>query len=161
MGYSQLILLLGSLVLLGLLGLSQNNSLTRNTEYNMYNQALFTGTGLAQSILEEALSRDFDEQTTTRILTLTDSLTAPGSLGKESGESDVTTFDDVDDYNNYTKTDNLEIFGDFHSKVQVVYIVSMNPDQQSATRTFMKKITVNMYNQYIGDTVKVYGVKAY
>lgn len=161
MGYTQLILLLGSLVLLGLLGLTQTNSLTRNTENNMYNQALFTGTGIAQSLLEQVLSREFDEVTITQMLTIPDSLTAPASLGKESGETLVTQFDDVDDYHNYTRTESLDVFGNFNMKVSVHYIVSMNPEQKSASRTFMKRINVSLYNQYIGDTVTVNGIKAY
>ncbi|MCC6549326.1 MAG: hypothetical protein IT279_04575 [Ignavibacteriaceae bacterium] len=149
------------MVLLGLLGLSQNNSLSRNTEYNMYNQALFTGTGIAQSLLEEVLSREFDEVTLTRMLTIPDSLTAPWSLGKESGETVVTTFDDVDDYHNYTKTDSLDLFGSFNMLVTVHYIVSMDPDTKSASRTFMKRVDVKMYNIYIADTLTVNGIKAY
>ncbi|GMU86117.1 MAG: hypothetical protein AMXMBFR48_13590 [Ignavibacteriales bacterium] len=161
MGYSQLILLLGSLVLLGLLGLSQNNSLNRNTEYNMYNQALFTGTGVAQSMLEEVLSRDFDEVTLTRNLTIPDSLTAPGELGKENGESLVTQFDDVDDYHRFTRTDSLDIFGNYHLQVSVHYIASMSPDNKITSKSFMKRINVSLYNRYIGDTITLNGIKAY
>ncbi|MGB5325714.1 MAG: prepilin-type N-terminal cleavage/methylation domain-containing protein [Pseudomonadales bacterium] len=73
---------------------------------------------LAQSILEEAASRRYDENSAVGGTPPCNSAGAPvctpsGSLGVDAGETNRSNFDDVDDYNAFCSADNnvQDIFG--------------------------------------------------
>jgi hypothetical protein len=74
-------------------------------------------------------------------------------MGKDGGESVSTQFDDIDDYNNHTRTDTLNRMGTFNTKVLVYYIDKSNPETKSLTRTFTKRIDVNITNFSLPDTL--------
>lgn len=125
------------------------------------NQALITGTGIAQSSLDEAMGKAFDEKVIGKTVTSADSLTAVGSLGPETGETSVSKYDDVDDYNGYTYRDSADVFGTFTVTMSVYYIRDMQPGVTSSIRTFSKEITARLTNKYFADTIKLSVVKSY
>lgn len=125
------------------------------------NEALLTGTGIAQSLIDEITLKNFDENTIGKVVSTPDSLTPVNSLGPESGETDVTKFDDIDDYNNYQRTETLSRLGNFKAWVKVYYVKPNLPDVLSNTRTFAKKIEVFIQNSFVTDTIKMYRIVTY
>jgi hypothetical protein len=125
------------------------------------NEAILTATALAQGMIDEISTRAYDEKTKTSGVTVADSLTTSGSLGPDSGESSVSLFDDIDDFNNYTKTSGLQRLGNFVFKVNVYYVQNLLPDTKILTRSFSKRIDVAVYNQYLPDTLKLKTIISY
>ncbi len=161
MGSAQLILLMGSLILLVILSINFYSSYRSKSEIDIYNQALITGTGIGQSIINEIQTRAFDQKTITKAITSTDSLTAVDSLGPESGETSVTNYNDADDYKNYVRYDTLGVLAIFKTRVDVKYAAKMNPDLNSLSKTFTKRIDVFVTNTYLQDTLKLKHVITY
>ncbi len=152
-----------------MLTLQMTSSMSRNTDTNIYNQALLAGSGIGQSLLEEIMGKAFDNKTLDGLPTVmvVDSLTPVGSLGPETGEVTYGQFDDIDDYNNYQRTDSLAIFGKFYSKAKIQYIYNLLPDSISSVRTFAKRVDVKVWNNYLKrdngqlDTIRFTSIKAY
>ncbi len=173
MGTAQILVLMASLIILGLLTLQFTGSSGRNAESNLYNQALLTGTGIGQSLLEEIRGKAFDEAVIPPNDTIQNpTLTPVISLGRDAGETTYDQFDDIDDYNNYSRTDSMSIFGNFFTTAKVYYIVNdianMGTGVYSATPTFAKKIDVVVWNSFLRkdntnilDTIRLTGIKAY
>jgi len=153
MGYHQ-ILTIASIFLLSTLILNVNNATTQRLTSMYSNEAAIDASGIAQSLIDEIQTRAFDERTIYKMVTTTDSLTVVKLVGKDAGETVSTQFDDIDDYNNYTRTDSLSRMGNFNTKVLVYYIDKNNPDTQSAVRTFTKQIDVHITNFSLPDTLK-------
>ncbi len=149
-----MIMLIGGLLLLTALSATFYSSFRGKSDVEVYNQSLVTGTGLAQSLIDEISTKSFDAKTALKSYTTPDSLTSPGSLGPESGETSASQFNDVDDYNNYVRQDTL-VMGVFTSKVKVKYAQRMNPNQYSSVRTFSKRIDIYVTNTYLPDTLKM------
>lgn len=162
MGSAQLLTILGGLVILSLLGLSFYNSYRTKSDVNYYNEALITASGLGESMLEQIMTRAFDEKSVSKAANTTDSLTASYNLGTDTGESTIATFDDIDDFDNYIRFDTLSVFGLYRTSVKVRYMTKMNPNSLSASRTFSKRIDIKVFNNYMGtDTVKFFHVVTY
>lgn len=161
MGLSQLILIAGSLVLLGIISLTIYNSFNSKTDSDLYNEAYITASGIGQSVFDQILTKSFDQNTVTTPVTSTSSLTAVASLGPDPGETSVLQFNDVDDYKNYTRIDTMSVLGIFNTRVDVNYVSKMNPDQISAARTFTKRIDIFVTNSYLKDTLKIKYATAY
>lgn len=125
------------------------------------NEALLTGSALAQSMVDQIIQKEFDEKTIDKVVLHPDSLTALSLLGPDLFETDVTKFDDIDDYNNYTQNDSLPRLGRFKTFVLVNYVSQTNPDQISTISTFFKKISVYVINDLVKDTVKIYRIVTY
>lgn len=161
MGSTQLILIAGSLVLLGFISLTIYNSFNSKTDSDLYNEAYITASGISQSIIDQILTKSFDQNTRTTSVSNPSSLTPVASLGPDPGESSVVQFNDVDDYKNYTRVDTMAVLGIFNTRVDVNYVSKMNPDQISGTQTFTKRIDVFVTNAYLKDTLKIKYATAY
>jgi len=125
------------------------------------NEAIITGAGIAQSLINEIQVKAFDEKTVSRGYSIADSLTHPNLLGSDAGEYVSTQFDDIDDYNNYTKSDSLDRLGLFNLKVNVYYINKLMPDVKSYVQTFTKQIDILLTNFSLPDTIRFHQVIAY
>ncbi|MFH1783798.1 MAG: prepilin-type N-terminal cleavage/methylation domain-containing protein [bacterium] len=109
-------------------------------------QQITVGTTLAQDLMEEILSKSFDE-------TLSNP-TPPGDLGPEQNEnrsfSPPNDFDDVDDYNGYVDEPPEEVDGtpmaaqydDFSRSVTVEYVTEDDFNIVATEETPFKRITV-------------------
>lgn len=161
MGTSSILMTVGALILLVLLSLTFYSSYRSKSEINIYNQALITGSGIAQSIINEATSRAYDQKTVLKSYSTPDSLTSAGSLGPDTGEYTINQYNDVDDFNGYIRFDTLKVLGVFRTTVNVNYVARLNPDLISGIRTFSKRIDVKVTNLYIQDTIKVKYVITY
>ncbi|MDP8233394.1 MAG: prepilin-type N-terminal cleavage/methylation domain-containing protein [Candidatus Saelkia tenebricola] len=100
---------------------------------------------LAGSWVELILARSFDEEAE-------DPFTAPGSLGPDTGESIITDYDDVDDFNGYAFTDND--YPNLSGEVAVYYVEDPdsfgNWNSVSLTSTNYKRIDVNVTHPQLG-----------
>src|SRR3972149_7629682 len=105
MSSGQQLLTILAISLLAILMLNVYNSTGTRNSSMIYNEAIISGTGIAQSMLNEIGMKAFDQKTLTKSAALPDSLTPALSLGPESGDTTSVQFNDIDDYNNYTKAD--------------------------------------------------------
>lgn len=161
MNTGQTLLVTIGLLLFTIFILTVYRTTTSRFAFAIANEALLTGTGIAQSLIDEITLKNFDEKTISGIVSTPDSLTPTISLGPETGESDVTKYDDIDDYNNYKRTETLSRLGNFVSWVKVYYVNPNSPDVMSLTRTFAKKIEVFVQNSFVTDTIKMYRIVTY
>jgi hypothetical protein len=104
------------------------------------NQIRNDAVSLAQSTLEEIWTKSFDEKLSAGATQST--WTAFDRLGKESGET-YSTFDDIDDYNSYSK-DILWGASNLNVSVSIRYCNPMNANFAAAGITYNKLITVTV-----------------
>jgi hypothetical protein len=151
-------------------GFMTTSTVMSSSRYNI--MAVSLGT----SLIEDATSLAFDEKTaptgsSTTGAAITDStqLTAPASLGIDTGElrTNPDGFDDFDDYNCYNnsdanhlpKRDSLAVQGvantwvRFQTICKVDYVSTGNPSVSSATRTWSKRLRLYIYSNDLGDPV--------
>ncbi len=159
MSTTQTLLTIGGILLLTFLILSYYRSSGTQTEISINNEAIITGTGIAQSLFDEIQGKAFDETTTTA--SVSDANNLSSSLGKDSGESLRSSFDDVDDYRKYTTNDTLNKLGVFLSEIDVNYVSASDPDVISYSRTFAKRVDITVTNDYLTDTLKFSQVISY
>jgi hypothetical protein len=111
------------------------------------------GNALASDLMEEVLSKSWDENATA-VGPISDGLkTLPASLGPESGETRP-AFDDIDDYNGYSESPPkvqdgqvLADFAEFTRSVQVYYVrggSSGDYTTQQSVVTNFKKIIIRV-----------------
>jgi hypothetical protein len=156
----QMMLALGAMVLLSYLVLRVNNSQLTSQD-NMQNTKFgLLAVSLATSVLEDANKRSFDDKTINASVSSTSSLTPAASLGTESGEV-YDTFDDVDDYNNYTKLDTSMGSAAFSIKCTVGYVNPSAPDVIVNTQTWHKRILVQVTSKSMKDTIRLSQVFSY
>lgn len=161
MNTGQSLMVILGILLLTIFILTVYRASTARITISLMNEATITATGLGQSLIDEIQVKAFDEKTVGASISTPDSLTPSGSLGKDTGETLLTHFDDVDDFHNYTRTDSLSRLGAFSSKVDVYYVQKFTPETKSLVRTFTKRIDVYVTNFSLTDTIKLYHVVSY
>ena len=149
----QTLLTIGGIVLLSFVILIFYESEGNTTQMTIFNEAMITSTGMGQTIIEELALKEFDENTIGKIVASADSLTLANELGPETGEITLDLFDDMDDFNNYSRTDSLSRLGNFNIKVDVNYVLYEEPDSVVNVRTFYKQARVSVTNMYLVDTL--------
>lgn len=156
MNSGQTMLTLCALVLLTLTVINMNRILIDNDD--ILNQSRFglETVALATSFIEEASQLPFDEQSwdSTIVEKQPSDFTHPNSLGKDAGESGISTFDDFDDYHNYTKAETT-MQNIYNISCEVDYVDPSTPNSTSVNRTFYKKITVTIANPINTDTLRM------
>lgn len=160
MNSGQLFLTIGGMFLLSLLVLRMNTTFLSTGEV-MYNTKYgVLAVSLGTSMIEEANSKSFDCNTDTNSVSSLSSITAPSSLGPDSGES-FSNFNDFDDFNNYQKTDTTMPGTVFNIKCQVGYVDTLNPDVFINQKTWHKRILVTVTSPSMQDTVRLSSVFSY
>jgi hypothetical protein len=123
-------------------------------------EAIVTATAVGQQLMDEVSSKEFDENTINNFIREISGFTAADSLSPESGES-YPFFDDVDDFNGFSRVDSTSRLGNFSSSVVVNYVDPVNPDVTQNTRTKMKKITINVTSSYLVGTLQLHYYSSY
>lgn len=150
---------IGAMMLLSILVLRVNTTF-QNTSDMLQNSKLgLLATSIATSQIEEISRLAFDESTVSNSASSLTSLTPPGSLGPESGEN-YPNFDDVDDFNGYTRTDS-SMTAIFNISCTVTYVAPGSPDVPSSSSTWDKKITINVSSRSMKDTIKMSTIYSY
>ncbi len=165
-------LILGAFALLSLLALSINQTLLSTQTVGLEMEANLTALSIAQTLMDEITTQEFDERTTTGVkIYSTSEMTPIADLGQESGETSITWvdsayynlsgttapydnggilhdfkskayFDDIDDYNGYRRKAYDYRMGYFDISVVIQYVIEDTPDSISSVRTNQKRIHI-------------------
>jgi hypothetical protein len=162
------LLILGSILLLTIFTLASNSLIGENERIAEESEFNLTAFSLAQSIIDEAKSKEFDQQTVGAELTTPITLTPADQLGPDAGEAiggadstspngykSMTHFNDVDDYNGYQRYVNTPRADGYNISVQVLYASPSCPDSLLTTPTFCKHMYVSVTSPYISNPVNV------
>ena len=160
MNTGQLLISMAAMMLLSLVIVNVNRNSLTNTNNMDETKYKILATSLANTIIEEAFSKAFDEQTANGLLVNSESQLSL-NLGKDSGELNRKDFDDYDDYNNYsenTKSDSTIISADFTFNCKVFYVDPFVSLDSVSNRTYHKRIEVCVTSPFLNegqDTVKL------
>ena len=158
---SQQLLAIGSIFLITMLAINFFTSNTNQMEVSVSNEALISATGIAQGMIDNILTRAFDEKTVSGSVSSASSLTPSGNLGPDAGENNVYKFDDIDDFKNYSAVDSSTRLSSYNISVDVKYVVNLNPENTSFSPTFVKRIEVSISGQYLTDTLTLSHIVTY
>ncbi len=186
MGTGQMMLIILALALLATLTLSINTTIISKYEMIYEAEATIDAISIGQAMLDEALTKDFDEKTIgikiTNPADLTnyplgrdandvwlpaiDSLNIPGTYGYNAALPVKTKFssiglDDFDDYNRYRRVVYTPRMGRFFVQDTVFYVQEINPDSPSSSRTFQKKMIVKVWHQNMQNPLVVSDLSIY
>ena len=150
----QSMLAIGSLFLLSITSMNFNSSLLQSNTAELENKVYLTAFSLADDMIEEIKGKAYDENTLTFPTVNRATLTAVGSLGKESGEA-YPYFDDIDDYNNFSRNADAPHSEKYHISAEVYYVSETNPDTKSTSQTFHKRVDVTVSSPYLNNNVKL------
>lgn len=154
MGKGETLITLGAVIMLSMTAINVNNSFTENSDY--FNKTKFglESIAIANSFIEEASQMPFDEQSwdSTIVEKLPTDMTPVSDLGVDFGETDMSTFDDFDDYHNYSQMDTT-MQNVYEVKCFVHYINPGIPDSSISNRSLYKKLTVSVKNTLTSDSM--------
>lgn len=161
-------------VLLIMSFIKANQMLIESAETKYQTEAFELAVGMAQDLLVEASKKKFDEfanQTGTQNVS---EFTSSGSLGPTSVERskisvwpDTTKlsaehYDDFDDYNGYQRTVNTDVMRGFQLSAEVYYVVVTDPNTNTTSRTYMKRLNVTVqHSQYLSTPVVLSRIMTY
>lgn len=148
-GYSEVLQVIGAMVIFSFILLSATSMIQRNTYMQVEGALEREVVAVAQDIIEEARTQDFDEVTVDKSLPPADipgDFTGSATLGPE-GESSRSDFDDFDDYDEWSETVKTE-HGNFNLSAEVFYVTSENHDS-TGSRTTFKKIRVFVNSKFL------------
>jgi hypothetical protein len=144
-------LAVGSLFLLSMTSMNFNSALLQSNTAELENKVYLTAFSLADDLIEEIKQKAFDEKTlifpTVNPLTLTPS----ESLGVE-GET-YPYFDDIDDYNNFSRDADAPHSESYHISTSVYYVSETDLESKSNTQTFYKRVDVTVGSPYLNHNV--------
>ena len=160
-GYSELINTMAAMVIFSMILLSANRMIQRNTVMQVQGELEQEVVALAQDIIEEARTKEFDENSQGEVppINIPGDFSAPDSLGNNNGvdaNDDETSdgvvsrqeFDDFDDYNGWTDVLETE-HGEFGIEVKVFYVDENNHQKTTLGETTFKKIQVFITSKYL------------
>lgn len=146
MGLGQTLLTILALMLMSRLILTVNRTMLEVDSSKDVSEYRITATSLGTSVLEYASDLSFDEATVDTTLTSSQisSLTVPGSFGPDPGETNSSLYDDIDDYQGYTRIDTIPNSAIFFTTIRVHYLNVVPPSTITVTtaKTFNKRLTV-------------------
>lgn len=147
---------IGAIALLALISLRFNTTVLENKTTEIENKVYLTAFSLADDLIEEIKQKAFDEQTVEWRAIPVDQLTPYSSFGPvDAGESSANSFDDIDDYHGYQKSVSLPHVENYSVMSTVEYVTAANPDINSSSQTYFKKIIVRVTSPYISHPVRL------
>jgi hypothetical protein len=146
----QSLLTIGGLLLFSLTSLRFNNAILDTSTADLQNKIYLTAFSLGDDLIEEIKAKSFDQNTVKFPINSPSGLSAV--LGPESGEV-YPNFNDVDDYNGYTRSVDAPNAEGYVVSCVVQYVQSNNQDAVSSTQTFFKKVTVTVTSPYMHPSV--------
>lgn len=154
MGNVQSLLTFGAMLILALSSLNFNETVLSHSTTEIENKVVLTAFSLADDLIEEIKVRAFDAATVDFPTTNPASLTPAGGLGPGGWET-YPNFNDIDDFNNYTKTISAPHAENYNVSCRVQYVNGDNPDQVVTTQTFYKKVTVTISSPYMKNPISL------
>ena len=150
----QSILAIGAIFLLSLASMSFNGALLQSNSVELENKVYLTAFSLADDVIEEIKQKGYDENTLVFPTVNRATLTPSASLGPETGEV-YPYFDDIDDYNNYTRDADAPHAEDYHITTKIYYVLEADPDTKSSSQTFHKRVDVHVSSPYLNHEVSL------
>jgi len=160
MNTGQMMLTIGALLLLSTLMLRVNTTNLTTDSIRAEAQYGVLATSIITSVMEEAKSLAYDSATDSNSVTSLNQLTAPSSLGPESGET-FDTFNDFDDFDGYTRVDSSMPSAIFNIGCEVDYVSTSNLLGKSFLPTWHKRITVTVSSDFMEDTLTQSSIYSY
>ena len=162
MNTGQTLLTLGALILLSFTIMNVNKILNENDELLNKTRFGLEVVALATSIIEEASQLPFDEVSwdSTKIDKKPSDFTLFTSLGPDFGETDYASFDDFDDFHNYTIAETT-LQNIYNISCNVGYVTLSNPDSIVNPRSLYKNLTVTVTSPSCDDTVRMSYIHGY
>ena len=152
-------LTIGAMALLALISLRFNTTVLQNRITEVENKVYLTAFSLADDLIEEIKQKAFDEQTIVFRSINPEELTLANNFAPEvrdAGENGFpSTWDDIDDYNGYSKLISTPHVENYTVSSTVEYVSASNQDQVSTTQTFFKRITVRVTSPYLSHPVRL------
>lgn len=152
MGSNNMLLVAISLLFFGKLVVSSNEMKSDRDVTVMETEAITTAASLANSMLDRATVKRFDEKvlpgnspSDSSAFSLPIGLDGTEVSGRDS------TFDDIDDYNGYKDSVATPRFGKFYISCSVYYVNETEPFDSVGVRKFMKNIDVSVSNNFMVD----------
>jgi hypothetical protein len=166
MNTGQSLMTLIAMMLLTMVTTRVNTSVLNVTNTSQNSKYALAAISLAQSKIETASNQSYDEKTVGAVVNTTSALTAVASLGKDTGESTEASFDDFDDYNNFSYTDSTLTSAVYKISCTVKYV---NPTSGTAlcgitaatSQTWSKCLTVTVTSDYMVDTIRMSVINSY
>lgn len=150
----QSFLSIGAITLMSLISLRFNEAVLQNSTIEVENKVYLTAFSLADDLIEEIKEKAFDATTVNFPTTDPLTLTHPSKLGFD--DNDVyPDFDDVDDYNGYTRTISAPHAEDYDISCSVWYVNPDNQSQFSSVQTFYKRVEVTVNSPYMRSPVNL------
>lgn len=150
----QSFLAIGAISFLTLTSLSFNSALLESTTVEVENKVYLTAFSLADDMIEEIKLKAYDEKTLVFPTTNRANLTPGLSLGKDSSEV-YPYFDDIDDYNNYTKHIVAPHAESYDISCSVRYVQETNSNQNSTNQTFHKRVDITVSSPFFRQNVNL------
>ena len=161
MNTGQVLLVLAAFTILSVLTLGWNRTTCGTIELGLEMEATLNALSIGQSMLDEVMTKGFDQKTIGGTVAYNYSqLTPPSSLRPEAGEAitgidsaytsggtfhdfqSKSKFNDVDDYNLYHRKVYDPRMGYFDVFDTVKYVSEFTPGKDTTSATFYKKIIV-------------------
>jgi len=158
---SEILLVLGAVVIFALAVLNVNQSLARNDTYLMTTELEYEAIPLGQRIIDEARSCAYDENAVSGMLyNIPSDFTSDANFGGASDGESYPAFDDFDDYHGLSITDTTQN-GIYSIDATVMYVTEGNPDADAGFKTNYKRLDVAVSSQFIPDTIRFSYIKAW
>lgn len=157
---SHYLTVLAAIILLSALVLNVNRSILYSSECCYSSEAISTAACVGQELIDEISSKAFDENTISNYIEELSLFTAYDSLSNESGEV-YPNFDDVDDFNGYSRIDFTPRLGDFTTAVTVCYVNPNSPNTVVNAKTRMKKFSVSVSSDLLVGNLEISGFISY
>lgn len=149
-GYSEVLQTMAAMIIFSVILLNTNQMIQRNSMMQVTSELEQEVIALGQEVIDEARTKSFDQVTVNAAAPpslIPGGFTAAGSLGSGFTETTRRSFNDFDDYNNWSDTFTTE-HGDFGVNVEVFYVDPVNY-QRTFSRTTFKKIEVVVTSQFL------------
>ena len=167
MSTQQVFYVVGAVILFGVLLLPAKRASINRDQIMISSEATMTATAVGQELIEEIYDRKFDENLGPGIKDSSVNQLST-TMGLETAKGDtagkLNTYDDIDDFNGYTRTVPTPRLGNFVDSVKVYYVTEDQPDVIAGSKQWLKRIDVKVRNQYIissDSTVTVSKIIAY
>ena len=156
-----MLMVLAAVVLFSLLAINVNRTLYTSESQTNKSEYLATATAVGQSVINKISNKAFDQGTINNPPFSYGILTSPDSLGHETGEA-VSSYNDVDDFNNYTESDSTPRSDVYNVHVLVNYVDDNNAKTVVNVKSHTKRIEVLVTSVYMApDTLHLYYYKSY
>lgn len=142
------------MLIFALITMRFNSAVLENSKVEVENKIYLTAFSLADDMIEEIKQKAFDETTINFPTTIPSTLTPANLLKEESGEV-YPNYDDIDDYNGYTKNISAPHAENYNVLCSVVYVNGNDPDQQVLAQSFYKKVNITVTSPYLSHSVQL------